>query len=122
MRAGAPEVPTGHGGRPRPAPRSRSPTPPRAAAPLLLLLLQLLLMTNLSVSMTNPESLPSGLQCDFEDESSCGWQWKSDIPGEVTFVRTTGRRLTEISMERPAGEITGVIMDAERNPEGEYLA
>lgn len=89
---------------------------------MLLLLLQLLLMTNLSVSMTNPESLPSGLQCDFEDENSCGWKWKSDIPGEVTFVRTTGRLVNDMGQQRPPGEVTGITMDAERNPDGEYLA
>ena len=120
LRAGAPEVPTSPGGRRRPAPRSRSPTAPRPATPLLLLLLQLLLMTNLSMSMTNPESLPLGLQCDFEEEDSCGWKWKSDIPEDVTFVRTTGRQLEDDIFNLPRGEVSAVNMDATGNPEGEY--
>lgn len=120
LRAGAPEVPTSPGGRRRPTPRSRPPTAPRAATPLLLLLLQLLLMTNLSMSMTNPESLPSGLQCDFEVKDSCGWKWKSDMPEEVTFVRTTGRQLEEEAYNLPPGDVSAVNMDATGNPDGKY--
>lgn len=72
--------------------------------------------------MANPDSLPSGLQCDFEDESKCGWKWKSDTPVEVTFIRTTGRQLEEMAMTMEPGNMTGANMDAEGNPDGEYLA
>lgn len=120
LRDGAPEVPTSPGGRRRPAPRSRSPTAPRAATPLLLVVLQLLLMTNLTVSMTNPESLPTGLQCDFEKENTCGWKWKPDVPEDVTFVRTTGRQLEDQAYSLPPGDVSAVNMDATGNPDGEY--
>ncbi|XP_045115963.1 ALK tyrosine kinase receptor-like isoform X2 [Portunus trituberculatus] len=118
---GAPEVPNSPGGRRRPAPRSRLTTVHPPVSSLLLLLLQLLLMTNLSVSMTNPESLLSELSCDFEKENSCRWMWKTDLSENVTFVRTTGRQLEEESYNLPLGEVSGVNMDATGNPDGHFL-
>ncbi|XP_071544866.1 tyrosine-protein kinase receptor-like isoform X2 [Panulirus ornatus] len=62
-----------------------------------------------------------GLQCDFEEEGECAWEWQTDIPGDVPFRRVTGHELTSLIKNSTRGEMTGISADAEGNPNGHFL-
>ncbi|KAK4290752.1 hypothetical protein Pmani_036376 [Petrolisthes manimaculis] len=69
--------------------------------------------------MTNPDSLPSGLQCDFERPGECDWEWQEEIPSDIPFRLMTGRRLENIiSLQMPGERLSGVLTDSKNNSDG----
>ncbi|XP_066969584.1 tyrosine-protein kinase receptor [Macrobrachium rosenbergii] len=63
-----------------------------------------------------------GLQCDFEGEVECAWNWTNDAtPGASNFMKVTGEQIEEMTKSMAPGEMTGPGRDTDNSPQGHFL-
>ncbi|KAK8724006.1 hypothetical protein OTU49_011394, partial [Cherax quadricarinatus] len=109
---------------PGPARSQHSPLWRSLAASHLLCAVMLFSVLGVGMSATyppSPEPSLTGLQCDFEEEGECAWEWQTDMPGDIPFKRVTGRELMQLASNVTPGDMTGLAVDAVGSQDGHFL-